>query len=58
MASAAGVRLGQVIRVSDLTSSGSPSPRFNIAGAAPAETQLPVGELSVSVTVEVDFAIA
>jgi uncharacterized protein YggE len=58
MASAAGIRLGQVIRVSDLSSSGSPSPRFDIAGAAPAATQLPVGELSVSVTVEVDFAIA
>jgi len=58
MASAAGVRLGQVIRVSDLSSSGSPTPRYDIAGAAPAATQLPVGELSVSVTVEVDFAIA
>jgi uncharacterized protein len=58
MASAAGIRLGQVIRVSDLSSSGIPSPQYDIAGAAPAATQLPVGELSVSVTVEVDFAIA
>jgi uncharacterized protein YggE len=58
MASAAGIRLGQVIRVSDLSSSGSPSPRFDVGAAAPAATQLPVGELNVAVTVEVDFAIA
>jgi uncharacterized protein len=58
MASAAGIRLGQVIRVSDLTSSGSPSARFDVGAAAPAATQLPVGELNVAVTVEVDFAIA
>src|SRR4029077_15050544 len=30
MASAAGIRLGQVIRVSDLTSSGSTSARFDV----------------------------
>ena len=58
MAAAAGVRLGQVIRVSDLTSSGVPSARFDIGAAAPAATQVPVGELNVSVSVEVDFAIA
>lgn len=58
MASAAGVRLGAVIRVSDLTSSGLPSARFDVGAAAPAATQLPVGELTVAVTVEVDFAIA
>lgn len=58
MASAAGVRLGQVIRVSDLTSSGVPSARFDVGAASPAATQLPVGELTVAVTVEVDFAIA
>lgn len=58
MAAAAGVRLGQVIRVSDLTSSGVPSARFDVGAAAPAATQVPVGELSVSVSVEVDFAIA
>jgi len=58
MASAAGVKLGQVIRVSDLASSGSPTARYDIAAAqAPAATQLPVGELNVAVTVEVDFAI-
>jgi hypothetical protein len=58
MAAAAGVRLGPVIRVSDLTSSGVPSTRFDVGAAAPAATQVPVGELDVSVTVEVDFAIA
>jgi hypothetical protein len=57
MASAAGVRLGAVIRVSDLTSSASPV-RYDVGAAAPAATQLPVGELTVSITVEVDFAIA
>jgi len=57
MATAAGVRLGQVIRVSDLTSSGPPV-RYDVGAAAPAATQLPVGELTVSVSVEVDFAIA
>jgi uncharacterized protein len=58
MAAAAGVRLGPVIRVSDLTSSGSPSARFDVGAAAPSATQVPVGELNVSVSVEVDFAIA
>lgn len=58
MASAAGVRLGSVIRVSDLSSSRLPSPSFDVGAAAPATTQLPVGELTVSVTVEVDFALA
>jgi uncharacterized protein YggE len=58
MATAAGVRLGSVIRVSDVSSSGLPSGRFDVGTAAPAATQLPVGELTVSVTVEVDFAIA
>ncbi|MGH7759823.1 MAG: SIMPL domain-containing protein [Candidatus Dormibacteraceae bacterium] len=58
MASAAGVRLGPVIRVSDLSSSGLPSARFDVGAAAPVATQLPVGELTLAVTVEVDFAIA
>ena len=57
MAAAAGVSLGRVTRISDITSSGLPSARFAVA-AAPAATQLPVGELNVTVTVEVDFAIA
>jgi uncharacterized protein len=58
MASAAGVSLGRVIRISDINSSGIPSARFDVGAAAPAATQLPVGELSVTVSVEVDFAIA
>ncbi len=58
MAGAAGVKLGQVIRISDLTFSGYPSPSYAIGAAAPAATQLPVGELNVTVSVEVDYAIA
>jgi uncharacterized protein YggE len=58
MANAAGVKLGQVIRVSDLTFSGYPSTGYDLRAAAPAATQLPVGELTVAITVEVDFAIA
>lgn len=59
MAGAAGVKLGQVIRISDLTMSGYPSANYAIgAAAAPAATQLPVGQLNVTVTVEVDYAIA
>ncbi|HEY4887558.1 MAG TPA: SIMPL domain-containing protein [Candidatus Dormibacteraeota bacterium] len=57
MAGAAGVKLGQVMRVSDLTASGYPSAGYAINAAAPAASQLPVGELNVTVTVEVDFAI-
>lgn len=57
MAGAAGVKLGQVMRVSDLTFSGYPSAGYAINAAAPAASQLPVGELNVTVTVEVDFAI-
>jgi uncharacterized protein YggE len=58
MASAAGVRLGQVIRVSDLsTASRLPIP-LDYAGAAVASTtQVPVGEVEVQVTVEVDYAL-
>lgn len=59
MAEAAGVKLGQVIRVSDLSSYGG-WPAFASAdlkaGAVP--TMIPVGQLDVQVTVEVDFAIA
>lgn len=57
MASAAGVKLGQVIQVSDLsTNARIPSP-LAYSGAAKAPTEVPVGELDVQVTVEVDFAI-
>jgi len=57
MASAAGVKLGKVLRVSDLSSYGFRSPNSDVAGAAPASTQVPVGQLEVQVSVEVDFAI-
>lgn len=57
MASASGVKLGQVLRVSDLaTTSRYPAPVS--FGAASATTQVPVGELDVQASVEVDFAIA
>lgn len=58
MAGAAGVKLGRVLRVSDLAVSGHVPPTMNFAvGAAPAPSQLPTGELDVQITVEVDFAI-
>ncbi len=58
MASAAGVRLGQVIQISDLSSSSRGLNPINYAGAALATpTQVPVGELDVQASVEVDFAI-
>lgn len=57
MAGAASVKLGQVIRISDLTVSGYPSANYAVGAAAPAATQLPVGQLDVTVTVEVDYAI-
>lgn len=59
MADAAGVKLGQIIRVSDLSDGATPiNTNYAIgAPAALAPTQIPVGELDVQVTVEVDFAI-
>lgn len=59
MADAAGVKLGQIIRVSDLSDGATPiNSAYNLAApAALAPTQIPVGELDVQVTVEVDFAI-
>jgi uncharacterized protein YggE len=60
MADASGVRLGQVMRVSDVSSYGA-TPMYGAAYGAPASmsapTQIPVGEMDVQVTVEVDFAI-
>jgi uncharacterized protein YggE len=59
MADAAGVKLGQVIRVSDVSYYGG-TPLYgglDYAKAAPVATQVPVGQLDVQVTVEVDFAI-
>src|SRR5690348_7523529 len=57
MASAAGVRLGPVISISDLSTSSRPPVGYAAASAAPG-TQVPVGQMDVQVTVEVDFAIA
>jgi uncharacterized protein YggE len=58
MAGAAGVKLGKVLRVSDLSVTGYRSVNYDIgAAAAPASTQVPVGQLDVRVSVEVDFAI-
>lgn len=58
MASAAGVKLGQVLLISDLgVTSRYPAP-IAYAGAAAGPTQVPVGELDVSVNVEVDYSIA
>ncbi len=58
MAGAAGVKLGKVLRVSDLSLSGYQSRNYDLgAAAAPASTQVPVGQLDVQVSVEVDFAI-
>ena len=58
MVGAAGGRLGQLVRVSDMTLSGSRSPVYDARAAAAESTQLPVGELNVTVTVEVAYAIA
>jgi len=57
MAAAAGVKLGKVLRVSDLSTSGYSSANFDIKGGAAASTQVPVGQLDVQAAVEVDFAI-
>ncbi|HEY1420656.1 MAG TPA: SIMPL domain-containing protein [Candidatus Dormibacteraeota bacterium] len=60
MANAAGVKLGQVIRVSDLaTATRLPAfTNYGASAALPAATQVPVGQVDVQVNVEVDFALA
>lgn len=59
MASAAGVKLGPVVRVSDVSSSYRyPQPLSFGAAAIKDSSQIPVGELTVQVAVEVDFTIA
>jgi uncharacterized protein YggE len=60
MASAAGVKLGPVVRVSDQSSySRFPTPMmYSGAAMKDTSTQIPVGELTVQVSVEVDFTIA
>ena len=57
MASAAGVKLGQVVQVSDLNSNTRAPYPYLAAGASVAPTQVPVGQIDVQVSVEVDFAI-
>jgi len=57
MAKAAGVQLGQVLSLSDFTTGGRLS-AGSFAPTADASTQVPVGQLDIAVTVEVDFAIA
>jgi uncharacterized protein len=58
MASAAGVHVGQVLRISDLSASSRPPVPFDAAaGSVAVPTQVPVGQMDVTVTVEVDFAI-
>lgn len=57
MASAAGVKVGQVLQISDLSSSSRVPYPYMASGAAAAPTQVPVGQIDVQVSVEVDFAI-
>jgi uncharacterized protein len=61
MASGAGVQLGQVIRVSDVAiNTRAPYPYALAGGVAATDkavTQVPVGDLDVQVSVEVDYAI-
>ncbi|MGA8924233.1 MAG: SIMPL domain-containing protein [Candidatus Dormiibacterota bacterium] len=58
MASAAGVRLGQVLRVSDVSTATQPPIAYAGAALPSAATQVPVGQVDVQVSVEVDYAIA
>jgi uncharacterized protein YggE len=58
MTGAAGVKLGKVLRVSDVSVTGYRSANYDVGAlAASAPTQVPVGQLDVQVSVEVDFAI-
>ena len=59
MAKAAGVSLGQVLRITDSTQVYRP-PQYNFAPSAAAidQTQLPVGSMDIQVSVEMSFAIA
>jgi len=58
MASAAGVKVGQVLQISDLASTSRVPYPYVASGASAAPTQVPVGQIDVQVSVEVDFAIA
>ena len=57
MASAAGVKLGPVVSVSDLSTASRPPVGYAAASSA-VVTQVPVGQMDVQVTVDVNFAIA
>jgi uncharacterized protein len=60
MAKAAGVSLGKVIAISDLSASSPTTPEFGraaVPAAAPVVTQVPTGDLDVTVRVQVQFAI-
>jgi uncharacterized protein len=59
MAKAGGVQLGQVLRITDQTTVSRP-PQYDYAPVAKTAdgTNVPVGQLDVTVTVEVDFALA
>jgi hypothetical protein len=57
MASAAGVRLGQVLRVSDVSNTTQPPIMYAGAALPSAGTQVPVGQVDVQVSVEVDYAL-
>jgi uncharacterized protein len=60
MGSAAGIKLGPVVRVSDLSTTNQYPYAIAYPGAASVaspSTQVPTGQVDVQVTVEVDFAI-
>jgi uncharacterized protein len=58
MASAAGVKLGSVVRIVDIATSSRPPVDYAMGAAAPVPTtQIPVGQMDVQVSVEVDFAL-
>ncbi|HKW60126.1 MAG TPA: SIMPL domain-containing protein [Candidatus Dormibacteraeota bacterium] len=57
MASAAGVKLGPVMRVVDLSSYSRSPMAYDVGAAAAPVTKIPVGEMDVQVSVEVDFAL-
>lgn len=57
LASASGVKLGPVLRISDLSSSTRYPAPVSFGAAANPTTQIPVGATDVEASVEVDFAI-
>jgi uncharacterized protein YggE len=57
MATAAGVKLGKLVRVSDQTSPSYPSTGFAAIKDSAASSQVPVGQLDVQVSVQVEYAI-